>query len=208
MRKYILALLVAVVSVSGAYAQVNGGGVSTNDHLIGYAHAQFVQKCDSDGKNCVSTPSAPAPLTYDATGTVVSGGSIASQIIEWVVASFGTAIAALLTALVYRLLGYAGIQVSQAQRDQLQAIVVNGINTAATKAEAGLQANQAMSIDVKNRVIAEAVSYVQTHGADTIKALGLDPQSGQAVEAIRARIATALADPRAPTDAKIPGSAS
>jgi hypothetical protein len=43
------------------------------------------------------------------------------------------------------------------------------------------------------------VAYVQDHGADAIKTLGLDPQSGAAVEAIKARIETAIADPTIPT---------
>ncbi len=57
-----------------------------------------------------------------------------------------------------------------------------------------------MDISVQNQVIQDAVAYTQTHAAETIKALGLDPESGQAVQAIRARIATAIVDPSTPTN--------
>ena len=136
-------------------------------------------------------------------GTVVHGGAFLADLTAWAEAAFGTAIAALVTALVYRAMSWMGLQVSDAQRDQLQAIVVNGINDAASKAQAQLRGNAALDIKVRDQIIADAVAYVQVHGADTIKALGLDPNGGQAVNAIRARIATAIADPKAPTDPAI-----
>ena len=51
----------------------------------------------------------------------------------------------------------------------------------------------------QDAIVAQAVAYTQEHGAETIKALGLDPQSGAAVEAIKAHIETAIADPMVPT---------
>jgi len=53
--------------------------------------------------------------------------------------------------------------------------------------------------EVKNQTILDAVTYAQQHGGEIIKALGLDPQSGEAIQAINARIQTALNDPKQPT---------
>jgi hypothetical protein len=133
---------------------------------------------------------APAPAIID-TGTV--GG----QVLTWVMATFGTTIGAALTALIWRLLQKAGIQANDALRARLQDIVVNGLNLAAKAAETELAGKG--KIEVKNAIAADAVRYAQAHGAETIKALGLDPTSPQAVEAIKARIETAVVDPTVPT---------
>jgi hypothetical protein len=53
---------------------------------------------------------------------------------------------------------------------------------------------------VKSQVISDAIAYTQEHGKDTIKALGLDASDPKAVEAIRARIQTAIIDPLTPTN--------
>lgn len=133
----------------------------------------------------------------------VSGGDLAAQIIEWLEVGFGGVIGTVATALIYRALNYVGIQVTDGQKAQLQSIVVNGINAAASKAAVSLKNNSALDVNVKNAIVVDAVKYVQEHAGDTIRALGLDPKSGQAVEAIRARIATAIADPNTPTDPAI-----
>jgi hypothetical protein len=82
-------------------------------------------------------------------------------------------------------------------RARLQEMVVNGLNISAPAVEKQLAGKG--QVEIKNAVVSSAVAYVQAHGADEIKALGLDPQSGAAVEAIRARIETAVADPTVPT---------
>lgn len=162
--------------------------------FIGFAPVMVKAETATSTTTQTSTPTEPAKVT-----TVVEGGTIAATIIQYMQIAFGGAIATLTTALIYKAFGWMGIQINQQQRDQLQSIVVNGVNDAAAKAEVSLRGDHRLDIDVKNQVIADAVEYTQHHGADTIKALGLDPNSGQAVEAIRARIATALNDPLTPT---------
>src|ERR1700761_6091614 len=127
--------------------------------------------------------------------TTVHGGSLLASVVEWGATAFGTAIAALVTAVTYRGLSLLGVQVTDAQKSQLQAVVVNGINSAAAKAETQLRGDGSLDVNVKSQIVSDAVKYTQDHAADLIKSLGLDPNSGQAVEAIRARVATALADP-------------
>ena len=133
------------------------------------------------------------------TGSVVHGGQILADIVAWGEAAFGTALAAVATAGIYKFMQWMGIQVTDGQKAQLQAIVVNGLNDAAAKAQTSLRSDVALDINTKNKIINDAVVYAQVHASDTIKALGLDPDSGEAVEAIRARIATALNDPTTPT---------
>lgn len=146
---------------------------------------------------CVVATSAHAQTSAPS---VVHGGQILADVVAWGGAAFGTALAAVATAGVYRLLQWMGIQVTDGQKAQLQAVVVNGLNAAAARAQTGLKSNAALDIGVQSQVVNDAVRYAQDHAADTIKALGLDPESGQAVEAIRARIATAIVDPSAPTN--------
>lgn len=150
----------------------------------------------------VTAPGTASQTAVSTTGavtsdTTISIGTIAGQVLTWIAAAFALPIGTVLTMWLMRLFKLAGVQVTDQMKDQLQGIVVNGINAAA--ANATLQAAGKGTVAIKSQVVADAVTYVQRHGAETIKALGLDPQSGEAVEAIKARIATAIADPATPT---------
>ena len=144
------------------------------------------------------TPTAPASVT-----TTVKGGTLAAQVLEWFQVALVPVLGGALVGLLLKGMAWLGIQTTSQQSDQLQKIAMNGINDAMAKAESSLKNNPALDINVKNQVVADAVKYTQDHAAETIKALGLDPQSGKAVEAIRAKIATALNDPSTPTPAAI-----
>jgi esterase/lipase len=113
------------------------------------------------------------------------------------VAAFGVPIGGLLTAWLYRLFNLAGIQAADGLRTKLQEIIVNGLNAGAKNVAE--QSEGKGQVEIKNAVVAQAVTYAQDHAADTLKQLGLDPQSGAAVEAIKARIETAINDPASPT---------
>lgn len=153
----------------------------------------------------------PAPSSFPPTAgveaigaqpappVIVSTGTIGGQVLTWAAAAFGSLAASVFTAWGVRFFKLAGIQMTDAMRDRLQEIIVNGLNAAAKQASTDLAGKG--QVEVKNAVVAQAVAYTQAHGADTIKALGLDPQSGAAVEAIKARIETAVADPSVPTPA-------
>jgi hypothetical protein len=134
--------------------------------------------------------------TLDPSHNIVLG-DVAASIIQWAIAAFGPMIAAAVLWLVMRLLKAAGLKNTDLLKDQLQAIIVNGINIGASRAQ-GLMAGKGQ-MAIKDRAAIYAVEYTQTHAAAIIKALGLDPTSGEAVQAIRARIETALADPTTPT---------
>lgn len=147
-----------------------------------------------------TTVQTSAPVTST---TVVRGGDLAASVIEWLKVAFGTVLAGIGTLLIVKIRTYFGILTTDAQKAQLQAIAINGINAGAAEIQEKLKNNPTLDINIKDASVAAAVTYVQNHGADTIKALGLDPKSGDAVEAIRARIETALNDPSSPTAALV-----
>jgi hypothetical protein len=128
----------------------------------------------------------------------IDTGTMAGQILTWVATTFGTAIGAALTALLVRMLKKSGIEANALLRDQLQQIVVNGLNAGAAAAARELAGRG--KIDIKSAAVQKAIEYAQAHGADTMKALGIDPTSKEAVEAIKARIETAITDPATPTN--------
>jgi hypothetical protein len=141
-----------------------------------------------------NTVTTTGPVTSD---TTISVGTLAGQVLTWIAAVFGVPIGGLLTAWLYRLSKLAGVQITDAMRARLQDIVVNGLNIGVRKAATDLRGRG--QVDVKNEAVAHAVEYVQVHGADSLKALGIDPGSELAVEAIKARIETAITDVNAPT---------
>lgn len=138
--------------------------------------------------------SAGGPVTAE---TTISVGTLAGQVLTWAATAFGSLLATIFAAWGVRLFKLAGQDLSASARARLQEIILNGLNIGAQAAAKNLAGRD--PVVVKDAVVAQAIAYTQTHGADTIKALGLDPHNGTAVEAIRARIETAIADPNVPT---------
>ena len=143
-----------------------------------------------------NTVSTTGPVKSE---TTISVGTFASQILQWIMVAFGPVIGSMIVWVLVRVLNKLGIQATEALRARLTEIVTNGLNSDAAKIEQQLAGKG--QIEIKNAIVQSAVAYTQAHGAETIKALGLDPNSGAAVEAIKARIETAIADPTVPTPA-------
>lgn len=143
-----------------------------------------------------NTITTTAPVTSE---TTISVGTIASQALQWVVAVFGAVLGTAATALLMRMFKAAGLTIGDAARVRLQEMVVNGLNVSAKAAETSLVGKG--TIAIKSAIVSDAVHYVQAHGAETLKQLGVDPNSNLAVDAIKARIETAIADPNTPTPA-------
>lgn len=207
MRKLIYTTLFALAAVTGAQALTT---VTDKDQVITvtnsalYDSGTFAPSAPMKSQDRMAqadtakttTVQTSAPVTST---TVVKGGDWAASVLAWLQVAFVTTIGAVGTALLYKVLGWLGVQVTDQQKAQLQGVIVNGLNAAGNKAQAQLRANPNLDINVQSQIIADTVSYAQSHAADTIKALGLDPNSGQAVEAIKARIQTAINDPKSPT---------
>jgi hypothetical protein len=197
--KFRLSLLVAFVAFLAAPAQAVE---TTPTPTPGYATTvappaaavPLPQPAPGTGPATQNTVTTTGPVTSD---TTISVGTLAGQVLTWIAAVFGVPIGGLLTAWLYRLFKLAGVSVTDAMRARLQDIVVNGLNIGVRKAATDLRGK--WQVDVKSEAVAHAVEYVQVHGADSLKALGIDPGSDLAVEAIKARIETAIKDVNAPT---------
>lgn len=135
-----------------------------------------------------------APVSSD---TTISVGTLAGQVLTWLAAAFSVPVGSIAVVWLLRLMKLAGVQVTGAMKEQLQATIVNGLNAAAASTTERMRGQS--QIAIKNAIVADAIRYTQDHAAETIKALGLDPQSGEAVQAIKARIETAIVDPTVPT---------
>ena len=151
-----------------------------------------------------NTVQTTGPVTSD---TTISVGTLAGQVLTWAVTAFGSLLATIFAAWGVRLFKIAGVQITDAARVRLQEIILNGLNEGAKTEAANLVGKD--QVQVKDAIVTKAVNYVQAHGADTIKQLGLDPTSGVAIEAIKARIETAINDPAVATPAVLdaPGAA-
>ena len=153
----------------------------------------------------VTSIGVPAPFTQNLPAVQISSdptfsvGTLAGEVLTWATLAFGSILSSFLTAFIIRLLKNAGIQGGQLLSEKLNGILLNGINAGAAAVAKDMAGKG--QVEIKNEIVAKAVAYTQAHGADTIKALGLDPNSGTAVEAIKARIETAIADPAVPTPA-------
>lgn len=152
----------------------------------------------TDGGPVTVVQAAPSSATVDT-------GTYAGQALVWVVTVFGGVIGTALTGLIVNLMKKAGVDATEAMRAKLQDTIVNGLNLGAAKAAKDLQGQG--QVVIKDAAVAQAVTYVQAHGADTLKKLGLDPTSPEAVEAIKARIETAISDEKVPTAAVLDGPA-
>jgi hypothetical protein len=186
MKRFIVAALaLACIFSSPVFAQGNPSDVANYDKPPVVTNTQ----------TNTTTPTAPTSVT-----TVVKGGSFAADVLEWLKVIFVPIVGGLLVGIAFKVMSFFGVKVEDSNRAQLQSIIVNGLNQAAAKAEGQLRANPKLDIDVKSQVISDAIAYTQEHGKDTIKALGLDATDQKAVEAIRARIQTAIIDPLTPTN--------
>ena len=129
--------------------------------------------------------------------TTISVGTIASQVLNWVWAAVGAIIIPFAVNALLKLAARVGIQNVDALRARLVATITNGANLAVK--EGGEELKLLPAVEVKNQTEARIIQYVQAHGAETIRALGLEPTSPRAVEAIKAQLATAISDPSVPT---------
>jgi hypothetical protein len=141
-------------------------------------------------------PAAPG-ISPIGSPTYVNAGSLSADVLNFVVAVTLPIVSAVVTGWIVRLFQMVGVNMTDAQRARLQEMVVNGIHAGTAQAESALQG--APPIAVKNQAIAHAVEYVQQHGQDTLKALGLNPNDPAAVQAIQARVLSAIANPAIPT---------
>lgn len=144
----------------------------------------------------VSTPVPTPPtgqfVTVKDGSATISGGTLIGEAIMWASLLIGAPLAGLIATWLIKLLKRMGVDNADSYRDRLKEFVENGLALAAQRAQVDLK--DKMSIDVRSKVAVDAMKYVQDHGAETLKALGVDPNDGAAIEALQARIAKAMDD--------------
>jgi len=145
-----------------------------------------------------NTVQTSGPVTSD---TTISVGTLAGQVLTWLAAAFSVPIGALLTGWLVRLFKSAGLAVSKQMSDELNRVLVNGLNDAAING-AKLSSGKA-NLTVRDPIVASAIQYAIDRKPDALKALGLDPEDGETVKVLRARIATLAQDPAVPTPAAV-----
>jgi hypothetical protein len=145
------------------------------------------------------TPTDPAVVTVAApTPYTFSAGTLVASFVNWLYVAFGGLATTMLTLWIVKVMNKLGIETTNQQRELLQTTIANGLNDAAAKAKTS--ADGKFTVQVQNQIVADAIKYAQDNAGQTITALGLDPKSGQAVAAIKARIETAIVDPTTPTN--------
>lgn len=121
--------------------------------------------------------SAPAPVAV-----VVPAGSLIGQILNVLLLVIGTPLAGALVMLLAKLAQRAGVDITDAYRDRLEQIILNGLHGAA--ARAGVVLDGKLGIKLRQGIIADAALYVADHGADALKQLQADPADLAGIEAI------------------------
>lgn len=182
----IAAVAAALMLPSCAFAQFTSPDAPTKQGgpvALGQAMAQK----DDSGK--VAIVMAPAPAA-EAT-TSFSIGTWIADLLGGLMAIFGSVIATFLTKWVMAVAKKAGVDATQAMSDRLDQIIENGLHAGAT--DLGRDLKGKLNVETKNQVIANAVTYAQDHGAETVKSIsGLDINDPKTVEALQARAAKVL----------------
>lgn len=146
-----------------------------------------------------NTVQTTGPVTAD---TKISVGTLAGEVLTWLAAAFSVPVGGLLTGWLLRLFKSAGLDATKQMSDQLNAVLVNGLNDAARNG--ALLSSGKLNVTVKDPIVASAIQYALDRQPDTLKALGLDPTDGATVNVLRAKIATLAADPTIPTPTLAP----
>jgi len=138
---------------------------------------------------------------FAQTDTIISIGSLASDILVPLLTAFATVIAAFIVGIVYRFLKGAGIAIDETYRQRLQELVINGINWGAQ--QLGDSVRGKGEVDVKSMLLVNVLEYVRTHGTELFSKWGVSPNTPAFEQAIEARMTRALVDPAVPTPAAV-----
>lgn len=134
----------------------------------------------------------PAVVQVTPPKNTVLLGDYANAVLQWMLPILAPILAGFIVDALIKFRQKLGQTTSDAQREKLFEMAQNGVNLATH--QLGQSLTGKLPVQVQSQVMAQAVDYVQAHGSDTIKALGLDPTDPKAVEAIKGRVATILAN--------------
>ncbi len=101
--------------------------------------------------------------------TVISMGSAMGVGLEVLVAAVATPLAAVVGLWLQRVARRIGVEIADADRARLDAIVENGVIWAAARANVAFDGQ--WPLDVHNGIVADAANYAVSYGRDTLKRL-------------------------------------
>lgn len=189
--KKLLLILALVMAPVLATAQTFAETQTSQVQVPGGQPAVAAIGVTGPGTPVVVQPQAPVPYDFSA-------GTALASLVNWIWVAFGGVVTGFAVKGVLAVMKWLGVQSTQQMNDRLVEAVSNGLNDAASKVQADL--NGKFSIEVKNKVIADAIEYAKAHQADTIKALGLDPNSGEVTAALKAKAESIIVDPSIATN--------
>lgn len=166
---------------------------ANDDGSSGFMPIPYILAQDSKP---LSPPSFTAPPVVQVTPApppqnTLLLGDYANAVLQWMQPILAPIIAGFIVDVLIKIRTMLGQSTTEAQRAKLFEMAQNGTNLAIHQAGANMAGK--MPVQIRSAVMAQAVDYVQAHGSDTIKALGLDPTDPKAVQAIQGRVATILA---------------
>jgi hypothetical protein len=190
MKRFLLGFALLASSVLSAYGgelrNVDNMPIlvlSLTDDLMPRARDHDLIQLAQANPSIMTDPPMPVQI-FSPTKETVAFGDYAGAILQWMLPIFLPIIAGLAVDLYVKLRTKLGLSTTDSQRDKFQEIVENGVALGAHDVQANLSGK--LTYDVKNQVMASAVTYA--------KVLGVDPTSPEAEEAIRARVAKMLAN--------------
>jgi hypothetical protein len=144
--------------------------------------AQFNQTAPVPGVSAIGSPTV---VQVQPPAADFSIGTWIADLLGTLVAVFGSVIATFLTKWVMALAKKAGVEASQAMSDRLDAIIENGLHAGAL--ETGKQLTGKLNVEVKDKVIADAVTYAQTNASNLIAGMA-NPATKEELQARAAKV--------------------
>lgn len=161
------------------------------------ASQQFAQAANPTASTLGTIASPAVVVQVPPTGGTVDSANLATAFLNWVEVAISAPLGGILIWIAMRVLTVIGVKNANDVKAQLTDMAPRAINWAFSQLREAVKGLP--PIEVHNQTAELAVEYMRQHGAGIIKSAGLDPQSGDVTEALRAHIETAIADPSVPT---------
>ncbi len=129
-----------------------------------------------------------------AQDTNVQIGGIWGSLRPYIADLFGLLVAAAVAYVAKIIKDRFGIEIEAKHRDALHSAAVTGINMALGQLDGRMDK---LSIDVKNKVLADAMNYAIKAAPDAMKYFGIDEKSRMLADLLKAKLTVALPGPSA-----------
>ena len=162
-------ITLAFLAIAPAIASAQAPSTSTNATIITPLPGVVPMSTLPSGVPTLIPAPAVTQNTVTTTGpvastTTISVGTLAGQVLTWAITGFGSILATVFAAWGVRLFKIAGVQITDAARDRLQQIILNGLNVGAAKATTDLVGKG--QIEIKDAVFMINGVPVKLKGAE------------------------------------------